>query len=115
MLLVATWAPLSRTDINQAHQPNSQKARLILKAPSIRKKRTKSLSFLVLVPMADSENIKRREKKKPFLILILTWGYPRRHSVRRICVQVVQLGRSPKKHLEGRREIRPGREGSQFR
>lgn len=38
MLLVATLAPLSRIDINQAHQPNSQKARLILKALSIRKK-----------------------------------------------------------------------------
>lgn len=39
MLLVTTWAPLSRIDINQAHQsPNSQKARLVLKALSIRKR-----------------------------------------------------------------------------
>lgn len=39
MLLVTTRAPLSRIDINQAHQsPNSQKARLVLKALSIRKR-----------------------------------------------------------------------------
>lgn len=38
MLLVTTWAPLLRTDINQAHQPAySQKAGLILKALRIRK------------------------------------------------------------------------------
>lgn len=58
MLLVTTWTHLSRIDINQAHQPtNSPKARLILKAPSIRE-RTESRSAVALVPLTESKNIK---------------------------------------------------------
>lgn len=69
MLLVTTRAPLLGTDINQAHQPtNSQKAKVSLKALSIRK-RTESQSVLVLVPMAEFENIK--------ILLLLTLGSPR--------------------------------------
>lgn len=67
MLLVTTWAHLSRIDINQAHQPtNSQKARLILKAPSIRK-RTESQSAVALIPITESKN--RKLLLNPYLYL----------------------------------------------
>lgn len=58
MLLVTTWAHLSRIDINQAHQStNSQKARLNLKTLSIRK-RIESQSAVVLLPITLSKNTK---------------------------------------------------------
>lgn len=55
MLLVTTWLTLLRIDITQAHKPaSSQKAGLVLKASSIRK-RTESLTFLVLVAIENFE------------------------------------------------------------